>query len=338
MSEEKKGDRMIEEEGKKGKEEDMKGKVGRPRKVEELAKERRGSMGCIEEFLKRKREGGEEEDKGGEERMLRRSKKMETLQGEGWWLEREELRRMFSEMGEKITDRMSKELEKIKLELLKKEEEWGVERKEMGEKIKMLEERMMELEAKLETKLGGTGKIGERENELEGINETMVVKMKGLGKKMEMKDREERRNNIVIRRLEGEGGTKEKVERIMEEIEANVEMEWIRKIRGKEGGVGEMVVVRLGSREQKRQVMEKKRKLKGRKERIEDDLTWEERKMKWKVEEIAEKERRKGNRVWTGYGKIRINEKWWKWDEEEGCLRDWKGERRGEEEEKGEGK
>lgn len=97
-----------------------------------------------------------------------------------------------------------------------------------------------------------------------------------------------------------------------------------------------MVVVRLGSREQKRQVMEKKRKLKGRKERIEDDLTWEERKMKWKVEEIAE-ERRKGNRVWTGYGKIRINEKWWKWDEEEGCLRDWKGERRGEEE-KGEEK
>lgn len=37
----------------------------------------------------------------------------------------------------------------------------------------------------------------------------------------------------------------------------------------------------------------KKRNLKGRKERIEDDLTWKERKMKWKVEEIEKEENRK---------------------------------------------
>lgn len=32
--------------------------------------------------------------------------------------------------------------------------------------------------------------------------------------------------------------------------------------------------------------------------------------MKWKLEEIAREEERKGNRVWIGYGKIRINEQW----------------------------
>lgn len=37
----------------------------------------------------------------------------------------------------------------------------------------------------------------------------------------------------------------------------------------------------------------KKRNLKGRKERIEDDLTWKERNMKWKIEEIEKEENRK---------------------------------------------
>lgn len=32
--------------------------------------------------------------------------------------------------------------------------------------------------------------------------------------------------------------------------------------------------------------------------------------MRWKLEEIAREEERKGNRV--GYRKIRINDQWWK--------------------------
>lgn len=76
-----------------------------------------------------------------------------------------------------------------------------------------------------------------------------------------------------------------------------------------------MVVARLRSREQKKQIMGRKGKLKGRRVKIEDDLTWGERKMKWRIEETAETERKKGNRMWMGYGKIRINEQWWRWDE-----------------------
>lgn len=33
----------------------------------------------------------------------------------------------------------------------------------------------------------------------------------------------------------------------------------------------------------------------------------------------------KGNRVWIGYGKIKIGEKWWRWMEEEEVLVDEKG-------------
>lgn len=42
--------------------------------------------------------------------------------------------------------------------------------------------------------------------------------------------------------------------------------------------------------EQRREVMEKKRRLRGRKKRIVDDLTWKKRKMRWKLENIARME------------------------------------------------
>lgn len=56
----------------------------------------------------------------------------------------------------------------------------------------------------------------------------------------------------------------------------------------------------------------KKSGLKGRKERIMDSWTWKERKIRWKLEEIARKEMNKGKKVWIEYDKIRIEEKWWR--------------------------
>lgn len=45
--------------------------------------------------------------------------------------------------------------------------------------------------------------------------------------------------------------------------------------------------VRLAKEEQKREILRKKSMLRGRKERVSEDLTWRERRMKWKLEEIA---------------------------------------------------
>lgn len=101
-------------------------------------------------------------------------------------------------------------------------------------------------------------------------------------------------------------------------------------------------MVKLGNEEQKREVMQNKKKLKGRKEKIIEDWTWKERKMRWRLEEIARNEERKGGKVGIGYGKIKIGEQWWKWDEEEEVLKDGrenirKGEWGGEEVERREG-
>lgn len=67
------------------------------------------------------------------------------------------------------------------------------------------------------------------------------------------------------------------------------------------------MLVKLEKEEQKREIMRRKGNLKGRKEKLYDDWTWEERRIRWKLEEIARKEEKKGNKVWVGYGKIRIN-------------------------------
>lgn len=64
--------------------------------------------------------------------------------------------------------------------------------------------------------------------------------------------------------------------------------------------------MRLGNEAQKRKIMERKFKLRGRKEKILEDWTWKERKMRWKLEEIARKEMWKGRKVWLeGMGWIR---------------------------------
>lgn len=56
-------------------------KAGRPRKIEELDKERRESTGCMEDYFKRKREGsGEEDIEGEEEWAQKRNKKTERVQ------------------------------------------------------------------------------------------------------------------------------------------------------------------------------------------------------------------------------------------------------------------
>lgn len=65
--------------------------------------------------------------------------------------------------------------------------------------------------------------------------------------------------------------------------------------------------IKVATEKQKREIMRKKlSKLRRRREIIDKDLTWRERKMKWKLETIVRKE--KGNKIWLGYGRIRIEE------------------------------
>ncbi|EFN85896.1 hypothetical protein EAI_12283 [Harpegnathos saltator] len=107
----------------------------------------------------------------------------------------------------------------------------------------------------------------------------------------------------------------EDVKEIWRRMELEVEMREMKRIgKGQKEGKG-MVLAKLGSLEEKRKVIEAKKKLRGRREKIEDDLTVGKRKAKWRIEREAEAERRRGRRVQMGYMKMWVDEKMRNWDE-----------------------
>lgn len=57
-----------------------------------------------------------------------------------------------------------------------------------------------------------------------------------------------------------------------------------------------MAIVRLKSEAEKDDVMKRKKRLKGEKIWIEDDLTWREMQNKWKMKDVARAEERRGQR------------------------------------------
>lgn len=121
--------------------------------------------------------------------------------------------------------------------------------------------------------------------------------MRELEKRLEVKEREERRKNVIVRRIEmKEGRKQEAVEKMLRIMEARVKIKEIRKLGGEKDKRWEIILMKLENEEQRREVMLRKRNLRGRKERVLEDWTWKERRMRWKLEEIARKEESNGQR------------------------------------------
>lgn len=77
-------------------------------------------------------------------------------------------------------------------------------------------------------------------------------------------------------------------------------------VRAEREARGSMVVVRLKNESDRREVTKRKKALKGDSIWIADDLMWKERQTKWRINEIAREEKRKGAKVWVGYNRISI--------------------------------
>ncbi|XP_046492906.1 golgin subfamily A member 6-like protein 6 [Neodiprion pinetum] len=346
---------------KEGNREEEEKKKGRPGAVAALGRDRRHSLGSatVLDLWKRKRE--EEGEKGEEEvdelqereRVFGKSRKVhrspegktgEEGKAEGGGIQdmlrfiREELKIGLEEVkgqGRGIRE----EMEKIKGKMTRREEQWEVERGEMKEIIRDLGKRLEEVE---ERRGGEMERVKERLLELEKksaegggerqvqgnaeVAQVTIDRLKEMEWAIESKEREERRGNIVVRgaRLE-KGREKEELKKILQLIGVEVEVKDMWEVGAKKGGEKGIWIARLGNREQKRQVMGRKSLLKGREERIDEDITWAERRMKWKLREIAAIEERRGNRVRIGYAKIWIEGKMWKWDEIGEVLRDGTG-------------
>ncbi|XP_046145406.1 golgin subfamily A member 6-like protein 22 [Osmia bicornis bicornis] len=324
-----------------------------------------GSMANLEEMWKRKREEGNEEvlpkEKEDEERrqtndwMFRGSsltgrspeKKKERREGEGGVGEiKEFVKDLGKDLGGKIGrveanmralgSEIRGEMEKLKEDTMRREVMWAEQKREMEGKIEILIKKIGELEKRgeegarwneIEQKVHKTVQesIEKRKEELGGekVNEKIIE----LEKKLEKKEREERKKNITITGTKvRKEGVKEKAEEILKIIGVEDAIEEAKEVGGVEKGkYASMILVKIKSSELKRRIMENKKRLKGREERIEDDLTWAERKTQWTLRKIGREEREKGKYVWVDHGKIRIEGKWWRWDDEKGALVDWEG-------------
>lgn len=90
-----------------------------------------------------------------------------------------------------------------------------------------------------------------------------------------MREREKRRKNIIIRGMEvKEGRRKEVIEGIIKDIGADVRVKEIKRLGGEKierEKDRKMVWLRLEDEEQRREVLKKKSRLRGRMERIMED-------------------------------------------------------------------
>lgn len=95
---------------------------------------------------------------------------------------------------------------------------------------------------------------------------------------------------------------------LKEEIEVEVEIVSCKRS-------GKVIVIMLGNEKVKRVIMENNRKLKGKDIYIENDLSWEERRVQVRIGRWMKKEKEKGKIVKIGFARVMIEGVWKKWEE-----------------------
>jgi len=130
------------------------------------------------------------------------------------------------------------------------------------------------------------------------------------------KEKIDRKENIVLKGIS-----------MLEDIgkEKDKRIEWVKElIKGKLGvdcrineikKSGPVIIVKMDSEEGKKEIMKVKNKLKGDSLFIENDLSFEERKVQEKLSRWAKERRSKGMKIKIGRGRARYRGKWVTWEE-----------------------
>jgi len=251
-------------------------------------------------------------------------------------------------------DRLRKKIEDIKVSLKREEEKIEglskIERK-WEEKWKETKEEMArigkEIYEKVENRVLSGWQLGEEEGEFsetrsrEGLgyeSERETIGSRGsrrrsmssgwsddrlssrevdkVRKMVTEKEREERKCNIIIRGLD-----------IPEEIERERGRRkiWVKELIRNKVGVecevkdlrksGPVFVAKIEGENKKREIMMNKYKLKGERMFIENDLTYEERKVQEKLGKWAREKRAGGMVVKIGRGRVKVGSRWINWEE-----------------------
>jgi len=138
------------------------------------------------------------------------------------------------------------------------------------------------------------------------------------------REREERKGNIILRRV------------TMSEViagERKKRQEWLKELINNKLGVvcevgevrksGPVIVAKIIGEEGKKEIMKNKYKLKGENLFIENDLSFEDRKVQEKLSRWARGKRSEGIEIKVGRGRVKIRNRWITWEdiEKEGRIR-----------------
>lgn len=256
----------------------------------------------------------EREKEEGIEDIFKKSKVMQRTP-EKMGVRREDIERMFREVGESMRKVIELEVQKVGEKMEEGSEEMRNQIKEIRENWEkergMMRGRIDELQRRVERLEGREGEMREREMDgMGGVKRERIMerKLREMVIKIDKEDREERRANIIVKGVKTEGKEgKEVIKELWDQMEIKEEVMEIRKVGGLDRKGKGMILMRLRGVEEERKIMEARKKLRGEKLRVEDDLTGEERRARWKIEKEAEKERRLGKRVGIGYMKIWVD-------------------------------
>jgi len=230
---------------------------------------------------------------------------------------------------EEVKDRLEefeKVLEKVEKRLEEREDERGREEEtrtsegSSGERIRNEGGKGSSREG---SRYGSTGTIWSEDR-------LSIKEIKKVRRWVNEREREERKDNIVIRRAsmpeEVAGKRKKRIEWVRELLRSKLGVECEVSEARKSGPV---IVARIVGEERKKEVMRNKFKLKGGRIFIENDLSFEERKVQEKMSKWAKGKRNEGKEIKVGRGRVKISGKWIAWKEIE------REEREGKEEEPG---
>lgn len=119
-------------------------------------------------------------------------------------------------------------------------------------------------------------------------------------------ERDDRRYNIVIKCIKVEEGKEGKVwvQEFLKErlkVECRIDKYWVS---------GAVIVAKIENEEKKKEITANKNRLRGERVFIENDLSWEERKVQEKIYRWAKEKRNKGEDIKIGLGKVRVRGIW----------------------------
>lgn len=160
------------------------------------------------------------------------------------------------------------------------------------------------------------GEMEKKEESWKREKEILIERIDKLESNAEREERLKKKNNIILKGLKPSQNTEEKIKKWIEE-KLHVQVDFTKVIILNKGGKNEIIRAELPNWEQKQMIMSAKKNLKNTQIYIDNDLTWEERKIQREIRNIARVERAKGKSVKIGYQKIIIGEEVYYWDKQE---------------------